>query len=97
MKVNHPLEQRKKELAETGLCSIFDFTPEKNTKLEFYTFDFAMDSEAKQLLKMAYNQLSLVNSQLERIERITKAILKVENKKIAEAYHIAEAVQYVTD
>ena len=95
MKKNIPLEMRKKELIATGLCNTFDFIPETKTSIENYTFDFQSDTEAKSLLKLAHKQLSLVDSQLERLERITKAILKLENKTVAEPCHIAEAVQYV--
>lgn len=89
------IDERKKELANTGLCSIYDFRPEKKTRFEFYTFDFPMDDEAKRFLKLAHKDLSLVDGQLERIERIVKAIIKIDNKTIAEYYHVAEAIQYV--
>lgn len=95
MKKNNSIEARQKELAETGLCKTLDFKPENKTRIENYTFDFAMDKEARRLLEMAHRELSLVDGQLERIERITQAIMRVENKTTAEACHIAEAVQYV--
>lgn len=95
MKKNNSIEARQKELLTTGLCNTFDFRPEKTTRIENYTFDFAMDAEAKNLLNMAVKQLGLVDSQLERLERITMAVMKLELKTVAEACHIAEAVQYV--
>ena len=96
MRKHNPLDERKKELMATGLCQLFDFRPESRTRIENYTFDFPADVEAIKLLRMATDNLSLVDSQLERIERITKAIMKDDNKTTAEACHIAEAVQYVT-
>lgn len=95
MNKNNGIEARQKELLSTGLCNKLDFRPESKTHFEFYTFDFDMDKEAKNLLRHAHSILKLVDGQLERIERITKAIMKLENKKIAEACHVAEAVQYV--
>lgn len=95
MKKNNSIEYRQAELLKTGLCNQFDFRPEKKTRIENYTFDFAMDNEAKNLLHMAVKELSLVDAQIERLERITKAIMAIDDKTIAEAYHIAEAVQYV--
>lgn len=96
MEKNNSIEQRQKELASTGLCNILDFKPEKKTRIENYTFNFIMDKQAKNMLKMAYRHFELVDSQLERIEKIILAILKIDNKTIAEPYHIAEALQYVT-
>lgn len=95
MQKNNSIEVRQKELINTGLCNTFDFRLEKKTRIENYTFDFAMDCEAKNLLVLAVKQLNLVDSQLERLERITKAVMKIEEKTIAEACHIAEAIQYV--
>ena len=95
MKKNNSIEFRQSELLSTGLCGTFDFKPEKNTRIKNYTFDVVIDDEARKLLEQAHGQLSLVDSQLERIERIVKAILMIDGKTIAEAYHIAEAVQYV--
>ena len=96
MKKNNSIEYRQAELLSTGLCNQFDFKPEKKTRIENYTFDFPADDEAKRLLHTAAKELSLVDAQLERLERITKAIMMIDNKTIAEACHIAEAVQYVT-
>lgn len=96
MEKNNGIEQRQKELTTTGLCNIFDFKPEKKTRIENYTFNFKMDKQAKNMLEMAHRHFELVDSQLERIEKITLAILKIDNKEIAEPYHIAEALQYVT-
>ena len=96
MKKHNSLDERKKELLSTGLCETFDFRPESKTQIDNYIFDFAMDSEAKDLMKLAHKQLCLVDSQLERAERIIKAIMKLDNKTVAEPCHVAEAIQYVT-
>ncbi len=95
MKKNNYIEERQKELLATGLCNTFDFRPEHKTRIENYTFDFGMDVEARKLLNMAVKELQLVDAQLERLERIIQAIMKVDNKTIAESCHVAEAVQYV--
>lgn len=95
MNKNNGIAARQQELLKTGLCNTFDFRPESKTRIENYTFDFPMDSDARKLLNMAAKELSLVDSQLERIERIAKSVMLLDNKKTAEACHIAEAVQYV--
>ena len=95
MKKNNSLENRKLDLVSTGLCSKYDFISETKTKIENYTFDFAMDNEAQNILRMAVKELDLVDSQLERIERICKAVMKLDDKEVAEPCHIAEAIQYV--
>jgi predicted ATPase with chaperone activity len=93
MKRNNPIESRHDELIKTGLCNDTDFTPEKFTRIEFYTFDFPMSKEARDLLEKAVKVLKVADNQLERLERITKAILKIEGVTTAEACHIAEAIQ----
>ena len=95
MEKNNSIEARQKELLATGLCNTFDFRPESKTRIENYTFDFGMDGEAKNLLKHAVQELNLVDAQLERLERIVKAIMKLDHKTTAESCHVAEAVQYV--
>jgi hypothetical protein len=95
MQTNNTIDKRKEELIKTGLCEITDFRPETKTHFDFYTFNFRMDQEAKNLLKKAHEVLGLENVHLERIERITQAIIKVHGETSAEACHIAEAIQYV--
>ena len=95
MKKKNYIEERKQDLIKTGLCETFDFIPQRFTKFENYTFDFATGETGKELLRMAIKELNLNDAQLERLERITKAILKFEGSTTAEACHIAEAVQYV--
>lgn len=95
MKKYNSLDERKKTLIDTGLCNIFDFIPEKITRFDNYTFDFAMDTEAKGLMKKAFECLNLVPSECERVERITKAIMLLDKVQTAEACHIAEAIQYL--
>ena len=97
MQKNNYIEERQKELLATGLCNTFDFRPESKTRIESYTFDFPMGLEAKKLLQQAVKELNLVDAQLERIERIVQAIMKLDNKTTAESCHIAEAVQYVAN
>lgn len=95
MENKNPLLERQKELQKTGLCNFSDFTPLKNYKFQDFTFKFNMSNEAKKLLERAYNHFNLKLNQLERIEKITLAILKLEKCNIAEVYHIAEAIQYI--
>ena len=95
MRKINPLDERKRDLSSTGLCNLLDFKPEKKTALEFYIFDFSMDTEAKEMLKMGYKHFEFVYSELERLERITKAIMALDKKTVAEACHIAEAIQYI--
>ena len=97
MEKNNSIEERQKELLATGLCNTFDFRPESRTRIENYTFDFPVDHEGRRLLNHAVTTLELVDAQLERLERIVKAILKLGHKTTAESCHIAEAVQYVAD
>lgn len=97
MKKHNSLDERKKELVNTGLCFTFDFIPEKKTSFKDYTFDFAMDTGAKAVMQKAFDVLNLVPIECERIERITKAIMALDYKNTAEACHIAEAIQYLTD
>jgi len=87
---------RQNELIKTGLCKKLDFNYQSKIKVEGFTFDFLMSREGQDLLKMAIRELDLTDNQLERLERIVKAMLLMENVKQAEACHIAEAVQYVT-
>lgn len=95
MKKHNALDERKKELCATGLCSSFDFVPECKTRIENYTFDFSMSDEALAVFKLAHEYFGFTDSHLERLERITKAILALDGKNTVEAYHIAEAIQYI--
>jgi len=95
MEVKNCIEERIKHLQSTGLCKFTDFDPETKNRFENYTFNFAMSDAAKQLLRLARKELQLLDSQLERIERITMAIMKLEKRIVAETQDIAEAIQYV--
>ena len=95
MKKHNQLDERKKELVNTGLCNTFDFIPEHKTIIENYTFEFDMDKEAKKILLLAHSHFGLKDIHLERIERITKAIMKLDNVESCDACHIAEAIQYL--
>lgn len=93
-KKNYLLE-RIESLVNTGACNKEDFNScVTRSKFEDFTFDFEIEKMGKDLLRKAYECLKLSQCQLERIERITKAVMQLDKKTIAEACHIAEAIQY---
>ena len=91
-----PIEARIDELIATSHCSAIDFSnADCRSKFRNYEFDFKMDESTLRLLEHAFQALDMSSTTLCRIERITKAIMSLDNVTQAKPQHIAEAIQYV--
>jgi predicted ATPase with chaperone activity len=91
------LHNRINEIISTGKASAFDFDAcYIRTRFEDFVFDFEIDAQGKKLLAMAYKELFLSEAQLARIERICAGIMALAGVRVANACHIAEAIQYVS-
>lgn len=93
------LQIRVEELKATGLCLESDFaTYGYRAKFEEFTFNFPLSPQARGLLASAYAQLQLTPYSLEKIERLTLAVMAAEGLKpgaTCEPQHIAEAIGYI--
>ena len=93
------LQIRVEELKATGLCLESDFaTYGCRARFEDFTFNFPLDDQARSLLASAYKQLPLTPYALEKIERLTLAIMAADGLKpgaTCQAQHIAEAIGYI--
>ena len=83
MKANPDLQRRE-----------FDYKINVNN-IDKFEFCFPFDTEAKNLLKQAIKALEFSLQDLDRIEKITMGIMGLDKKKTCEAFHIAEAIQYI--
>ena len=98
MKINNPIRERQEEICKVseGKININSFlTPVLNFR--DIDFDVLMDKDSHKLLESAYKELHLTQEQLQFIENCTIAIIKLENIKIAQSHHVAEAIQYAVD
>ena len=95
MKVNNPIVNRCKEIANIGKVKLNEMDYPSTNNFHQYQWDMNLTLEAKGLLETAFKQLHLTDGQLELIERIALSIQELEKTKNVEVTHISEAVQYI--
>lgn len=97
MKINDPIKSRIDDIIKANPeCKLDQFNWAVNTNnFERMTWEVEFDREAKNLLKCAIKELNFSEKELNDFENILKGIIKIENVNVAEACHVAEAIQYV--
>lgn len=93
-----PIEGRIRELVATGKCVPADFaTYGSPTRFDDYVFDYRLTPDAIGILRAVCRQFPITPYGMEKIDRITKAVMALDNATDCEAQHIAEAIGYISE
>jgi hypothetical protein len=93
-----PIEGRIRELIATGKCKPADFaTYGSATRFEDYVFDYHLTPDAIGILKALFRCFPVTPYCMEKIDRITKAVMALDNATDCEAQHIGEAIGYISE